>query len=99
MQQTIFSIMKQDYKITKPVRLIEMFGGIGSQAKALKNLSKDFEHYKLIEIDNYCILSYNAIHGTNFKTQDITKISGKDLEIIDKDKYEYILTYSFPCTD
>lgn len=99
MQQTIFSIMKQDYKITKPIRLIEMFGGIGSQAKALINLSKDFSHYKLIEIDNYCILSYNAIHGTNFQPQDVTKIKGKDLEIVEKDKYEYIMTYSFPCQD
>lgn len=99
MQQTIFSILKEDYKITKPVRLIEMFAGIGSQAKALKNLSKDFVNYKLIEIDNYCILSYNAIHGTNFHPQDITKIKGKDLEIVELDKYEYVLTYSFPCTD
>jgi len=99
MQQTIFSILKEDYKIKKPIRLIEMFGGIGSQSAALRNLSKDFVNYKLIEIDNYCILSYNAIHGTNFQPQDITKIKGEDLEIVEKDKYEYVLTYSFPCTD
>ena len=43
--------------------------------------------------------SYNAIHGTNFETSDITTLKGEDLGIVDKDKYTYILTYSFPCTD
>lgn len=27
------------------------------------------------------------------------QVKGDDLEIVDKDKYEYILTYSFPCQD
>ena len=30
---------------------------------------------------------------------NIQKVKGKDLEIVDTDKYEYILTYSFPCQD
>ena len=30
----------------KPIRLIELFAGIGSQAKALKNLEIPFEHYR-----------------------------------------------------
>ena len=30
---------------------------------------------------------------------NIQQVKGKDLEIIDTDKYEYILTYSFPCQD
>ena len=30
---------------------------------------------------------------------DITQVHGEDLEIVDKDDFEYILTYSFPCTD
>ena len=30
---------------------------------------------------------------------NIQQVKGQDLEIIDTDKYEYILTYSFPCTD
>lgn len=29
----------------------------------------------------------------------ICNIKGKDLEIVDTDKYEYIMTYSFPCQD
>ena len=87
------------YKITKPIRLIELFGGVGSQAKALKNIGANFEHYKLVEFDKYCIKSYNAIHGTDFNTQDIKQVKGEDLEIVDTDKFTYLLTYSFPCTD
>ena len=87
------------YKITKPIRLIELFGGIGSQAMALKNIGANFKHYKLIEFDECAIKSYNAIHDTKFKIEDITKINGADLEIKDTDLYEYIMTYSFPCQD
>lgn len=87
------------FKIDKPIRLIELFAGIGSQAKALKNLGVDFEHYRICEFDKYAVKSYNAIHGTNFKTSDITKITANDLGIEDTDKFCYIMTYSFPCQD
>lgn len=89
----------EPYKITKPIRLIELFAGIGAQAKALENLGANFEHYRICEFDKYAVKSYNAIHGTNFETSDITKISASDLAIVDTDKYEYIMTYSFPCQD
>lgn len=86
-------------KITKPLRLIELFAGIGAQAKALENLGVNFEHYRICEFDKYAVASYNAVHGTNFETSDITQIHADDLGIIETDKYEYIMTYSFPCTD
>ncbi len=98
-QMNMFSIMYDQYKITKPIRLIELFAGIGSQHEALKKLGADVEPYKVVEFDKYTIASYNAVHGTNFETSDITKISASDLEIVDTDKYEYIMTYSFPCQD
>lgn len=91
--------MHQTFKIDKPVRLIELFAGVGSQAMALRNLGVNFEHHKVIEFDKYAIASYNAIHGTDFKTLDITKVKGGDLEITDTDKHCYIMTYSFPCQD
>lgn len=91
--------MKLPFVNTKTVRLIELFGGIGSQAKALENLGVDFEHYRLVEFDKHPVASYNAIHGTNFEPIDITKIHGSDLGIVDPDKYTYLLTYSFPCQD
>ncbi len=86
-------------KIDKPIRLIELFAGIGSQAKALKLLNANFEHYRICEFDKYAIKSYNAIHETNFETSDITQITADDLGIVDTDKYCYIMTYSFPCQD
>ena len=87
------------FKIDKPIRLIELVAGIGSQAKALKNIGANFEHYKCVEWDKYAMASYNAVHSTNFETSDITKIHAEDLEIKDRDKYTYIMTYSFPCQD
>lgn len=86
-------------KIAKPLRLIELFAGIGAQAKALENLGVEFEHYRICEFDKYAVASYNAVHGTDFTTSDITKIHAADLGIVETDKYEYIMTYSFPCTD
>ena len=87
------------FKIDKPIRLIEIFAGIGSQAKALERLGADFEHYRVCEFDKYAVTSYNAIHGTNFATSDVTKITADDLGIVDTDSFTYILTYSFPCQD
>lgn len=52
----------EPYKITKPVRLIEVFAGIGSQAMALKRLGVDFEHWKISEWEVNCVKSYKAIH-------------------------------------
>lgn len=43
--------------------------------------------------------SYNDIHGTNFEVSDIRNIHADDLNIVDTDKYKYLMTYSFPCTD
>ena len=90
---------QQRFRITKPIRLIELFAGIGSQAKALTNLGVEFEHHMVCEFDKYAVTSYNAVHGTDFKPSDIREIKGKDLGITDTDKYCYILTYSFPCQD
>ena len=75
-QINLFSLGKKKFKIEQPIRLIELFAGIGSQAMALRDLGADFEHYKVVEFDKYAIKSYNAIHGTDFEPMDITKIIG-----------------------
>lgn len=98
-QLNIFDYIRKPFKIDKPIRLIELFGGVGSQAMALRNIGANFEHYRLVEWDKDPVRSYNAIHGTNFEPTDITKIHGEDLGIVDTDKYCYICTYSFPCQD
>lgn len=147
-QCSLWAEMFEAKHINKPVRLIEMFAGIGAQHKALSNLGVAFETYKIAEWAVPSILAYNAIHTKDFtdyslgKTKEemlerikgvsqdyntpikglekkpiewiknvynncvathnlinIMNVHGKDLEIVDTDKYEYILTYSFPCQD
>ena len=95
----LFSTAIPRFRIDRPVRLIELFAGIGSQAKALKNLGVDFEHWRVIEWDRFAVASYNAIHGTDFTTKDISLTHAEDLGITDTEKYIYIVTYSFPCQD
>lgn len=98
-QISMFDIMREPIRITKPIRLIELFAGYGSQAMALRNIGAQFVHYRVVEFDKYAIASYNAVHGTDFPTMDITKVHAKDLDICDTGKYCYLMTYSFPCTD
>ena len=148
----IFDYMFEKYKITKPIRLIELFAGYGSQALSLKYLGVDFEHWKICEWATKSIQAYNDIHIKDYKdysakyTQEqiiqmlyeygismnynepmtlkqikikgekwqrqtynniianhnlvnIQNVKAKDLNIVDTDKYDYILTYSFPCQD
>lgn len=90
----IFDFMGYEpYKIKKPIRLIELFAGYGSQAMALKRLTNNFEHYRVIEFDKYAIKSYNAVHNTHFEPMDITKINGNDLGIIDTQSFTYLLIH------
>lgn len=148
-QTTIFDLMYPKYKITKPIRLIELFAGYGSQYLALKYLGANVKHYKICEWAVKSIQAYNDLHVKNYfdysgdlnddnilkvlvelgvsinynepatkeqlKRQDFRKIynniiatnnlvniqntKGKDFKIIDKDQYEYVMTYSFPCQD
>lgn len=98
-QITIFDLTLPQFQIDRPIRLIELFAGIGSQAMALRDLGADFEHWRVVEFEPNAVTSYNAIHGTHFEPQDITKITGADLGITDTEKYCYIMTYSFPCQD
>lgn len=98
-QMSIFDLTGQPVRITKPIRLIELFAGYGSQAMALKRVGARFEHYRMVEFDKYAVASYNAVHGTQFPPLDITQIHALDLGICDTDAFTYLLTYSFPCTD
>ena len=86
-QLNIFDIFSEQYKIRKPVRLIELFAGVGSQTMALKTLGVKFEHYRVVEFDKYAIKSYNAIHGTDFEPINILNMRGGDLGIMNTSKY------------
>ena len=74
------------------MRVIELFAGIGACSTALKRIGKEVEIVDAVEIDKYAIASFNAIHGTNFETQDIT-IWDKDFKDID------LITHGSPCQD
>lgn len=140
------------YKITKPVRLIELFAGIGSQHQALKNLGVKIDNSTIVEWQINSIQAYNDIHvrkyddhTQNMSKEDVAKalskygvsidynqpakletllrksdewlrnvynnvintnnkvnimsVKGSDLNVVDTDKYDYIMTYSFPCQD
>ena len=150
---TIFDVMYENYKITKPIRLIEFFAGYGSQAFALKYLDVPFEHWRICEWAVPSIQAYKDAHFTNDNIDyskcftkeyiieflynsgismdynqpmkleqikrmseeqlrtiynnilatnnlvNIQKVKGERLDIVEQDKYTYVLTYSFPCQD
>lgn len=91
-QMSIFDFIRETISITKPIRLIELFAGYGSQAMALKRIGAKFEHYRVVEFDKYAIASYNAVHGTDFPTMDITKVHAEDLNICNTETFTYLLT-------
>lgn len=84
-------------EINKKIRLITLFSGYGSQEMALRYIGADFEIHRAVEFDRFAMASYNAVHGTNFEPTDIRSVKGSDLGITEKDKYSYIMFYSFPC--
>jgi len=150
-QMSLFDMGSSQFKIDKPLRVVELFAGYGSQSLSLKYLGVPFEHWKISEWATKSIQAYKDIHFTNdtFDSKDVSiseikqwlkgKISldysnplsdekidkmlekdlrtiyenmqithnlgsvcgikGGQLEIVDKDKYCYLLTYSFPCQD
>ena len=73
------------------LKVLELFAGIGACSKALKNIGIEYEIVDAVEIDKYAIKSFNAIHGTNFEPQDITKWN-KDIEAD-------LITHGSPCQD
>lgn len=73
------------------MKILELFGGIGACTQALKRLGIDFEIADYVEIDKYAVASYNAINGTNFEPQDITKWD-KDIEVD-------LIMHGSPCQD
>lgn len=81
---TIFDFM--------PLRIIELFGGIGACTAAIKQLNIPYEIVDYVEIDKYAVASYNAINNTHFEPQDITKWD-KDFKDID------LIMHGSPCQD
>ena len=152
-QLSLYDIEYEKFEVDKPIRLIELFAGYGSQALALKYLGIPFEHWKICEWAIKSIQAYKDIHFTDTDIElnpkrtkqdmvdflyqkgissnwnepmskesiqrlseeqlktiikniaithnlvNIQQVKGEDLEIVDTDKYCYVMTYSFPCQD
>ena len=73
------------------MKVLELFAGIGACSKALTRLGIKHEIVDAVEIDKYAMASFNAIHGTNFETQDITTWD-KDIEVD-------LIMHGSPCQD
>ncbi len=76
-QTNIFEMIYPNFKIDKPIRLIELFAGYGSQALALKYLGVEFEHWKICEWAIKSIQAYKDIHFDN-KILIPTKVYSKE---------------------
>lgn len=81
-----------DSKLTKEEYVNYLFNkGISSNY----NEPMTYEQIKRLNEKQLKII-YDNIQVTN-NLVNIQQVKGKDLEIVDTDKYDYILTYSFPC--
>lgn len=74
----------------EPVRVVELFAGIGAFRKALARVG--VPHTAVMsEIDECAAMAYQAIHGETVNLGDITRVE----TLPDCD----LLTYGFPCQD
>lgn len=63
----------------KKIKLVELFSGIGSQAKALKNMGINYELAATCEWDIHSMVAYDLIHNNSFIPQDIQNTSKEEL--------------------
>ena len=78
MQLSLFD-GNQQFKIDKPIRLIECFAGYGSQALALKYLGANFEHHRIAEWAVKSIQAYKDMHFPNDNTNYSKNLSFEEI--------------------
>ena len=82
--------MKQTYNI------VEFFSGIGSQAKALKNIGINIDVQATCEWDIHAFIAYDAIHNATDVLPEVGEMSSKEVyESLKK----YTLSNSHECAD
>ena len=79
-QLSIFDLMNEEFKIDKPIRLIELFSGYGSQAVGLKRLNANFEHWKICEWAVKSIQAYKDLHMPNDNTDYSKELSIEEVK-------------------
>ena len=65
-QMDIFSSSLEPFKFSKPIKVIELFAGYGSQMLAFKYLHANAEHFRICEWAVPSIMAYNLIHLRDF---------------------------------
>lgn len=97
-QMNMFDCLFENYKITKPIRLIEFFAGYGSQALALKYLGVKFEHWKISEWAINSIQAYKDLHFEDYCFNWSCELS--DDEVLDELTKTYVVSkdYNTPAT-
>ena len=60
-------------------KIVELFSGIGSQAKALKNLGYDVTTLGTCEWDLHAFIAYDAIHNSPEISEKTLKMSKEEL--------------------
>lgn len=80
MGQISFFDGQERLKINKPIRLIELFAGYGSQSLALKYLGIPFEHHRICEWAVKSIQAYKDLHFGDDNTDYSAGISREDVE-------------------
>ena len=71
------------------IKILELFGGIGSPRKALINLGVDHKCIDYIEIDEKAVRTYNALFDNNYSPQSV----------IDYNLRPDFLVHGSPCQD
>lgn len=94
-QTSMFEGTKR-FRIDKPIRLIELFAGYGSQALALKYLGVPFEHWRISEWATKSIQAYKDLHCANDDYDYSRTLS--DMEIVDFLDGRISADYSTPMT-
>ena len=78
--------MRNKY-MTKKFKVVEAFSGIGSQAKALKNIGAKFKVVATIDWDIYATCAYDLIHNGAPDLKPYKNFTKKELIGILKKKY------------
>ena len=73
------------------IKILELFGGIGSPRVALRNLGIDIKSIDYVEIDAKAVASYNAIFASDLKY--------KTQSVIDWELKPDIMIHGSPCKD
>lgn len=74
------------------IKVLELFGGIGSIRKAFIRQKIPHRIIDYVEVDKNCVKSYNALYGEDFKPQDIVKYHPPD------ERIDFVM-HGSPCQD